>query len=198
MHYMQGGQVSKCLQHLTSTHMAYTTPVNALYETGPQTPMVPMLMLQTEFISTTNPSSILTQEVPHWSKTPILQEVGPQPQSQTPIVCGVQHRSWTPIVQEIFSIPSPISHHRVWFQSESANDSDSISNQLGASIASDSDSDGLIPKPHGEVKRPSHGGYTLELELTLNWDKKYFCQVQVCEMFIYSPHLLTWTLEIHL
>ena len=45
--------------------MAYTTPINAVYKTGPQTPMLPMLMLQTEFISTPNPSSILTQEVPH-------------------------------------------------------------------------------------------------------------------------------------
>ena len=89
MHCIQGGQVSKHLQHLTSTHMAYTTPINAVYEAGPQTPMVPMLTLQTNFISTTNPSSILTQQVPHQSKTPILQEVGPQPQSQTPIVCGV-------------------------------------------------------------------------------------------------------------
>ena len=49
----------------TSTHtMAYTTPVDAVYKAGPQIPMLPMLMLQTEFISTTNPSSILTQEVP--------------------------------------------------------------------------------------------------------------------------------------
>ena len=196
MHYMQGGQVSKRLRHPTSTHMAYTTPVNAVYEAGPQTPMVPTLTLQTEFISTTNPSSILTQEVPHRSKTPILQEVGPQPQYQTPIVCGVRHRSQTPIAQEIFSISSPTFHHRVQFQSESTDDSDSIGDQLGASIASDSDEDGLIPKPHGEVERPSCGGYTLEL--TLNWDKKYFRQVQVREMFIYSPHPLTWTLEIRL
>ena len=48
----------------TSTHtMAYTTPINTVYEAGPQIPMLPMLMLQTEFISTTNPFSILTQEV---------------------------------------------------------------------------------------------------------------------------------------
>ena len=99
-------------------------------------------------------------------------------------------------MQEIFSISSPTFHHRVRFQSESTDDSDSIGDQLGASIASDSDEDGLIPKPHGEVKRPSRGGYTLEL--ALNWDKKYFHQVQVREMFIYFPHLLTWTLEIHL
>ena len=99
-------------------------------------------------------------------------------------------------MQEIFSIPSPTSHYRVQFQSESTNDLDSISNQLGALIASDEDEDGLIPMPHGEVKRPSCGGYTLKL--TLNWDKKYFHQVQVHEMFIYSPHLLSWTLEIHL
>ena len=101
-----------------------------------------------------------------------------------------------PIEQETFPIPLPTSHHRVWFQSESTDDSDSISDQLGASIASDSNEDGLILKPHGEVKMSSCGGYTLEL--ALNWDKKYFCQVQVCEMFIYSPHLLTWTLEINL
>ena len=75
------------------------------------------------------------------------------------------------------------------FQSDLTDDLDSISDRLGASIASDSDEDGLIPKPHGEVERPSCGGYTLEL--TLNWDKKYFHQVQVREMFIYSPHLLT-------
>ena len=49
----------------TSTHtMAYTTPIDAIYEAGPQIPMLPTLTLQTEFISTTNPSSILTQEVP--------------------------------------------------------------------------------------------------------------------------------------
>ena len=144
----------------------------------------------------TPPLHILTQEVPHRSKTPILQEVRPQPKSQTPIVYGVWHRSRMPITQEILSIPSPTSHHRVWFQSGSTDDSDSISDQIGASIASDSDEDGLIPKPHGEVERPSHGGYTLEL--ALNWDKKYFHQVQVREMFIYFPHLLTWTLEIHL
>ena len=83
----------------TSTHtMAYTTPVDAIYEAGPQIPMLPMLTLQTEFISTTNPS-ILTQEVPHQSKTPILQEVQPQPQSQTHIMHEVQHRSQTPITQ---------------------------------------------------------------------------------------------------
>ena len=69
--------------------MAYTTPVDAIYEAGPQIPMLPTLMLQTEFISTTNPSSILTQEVPFGSKTPILQEFQPQPQSQTPIVYEV-------------------------------------------------------------------------------------------------------------
>ena len=176
--------------HTSNTSiMAYTTPINAVYKDGPQTAMLPMLMLQTEFISTPNPSSILTQEVPHQSKTPILQDIQPQPQSQTPIICGVQYRSRTPIMQEIIPIPSPTSHHTVWFQSDSTNDSDSISNWLGALIASDEDEDGLIPKPHREVERPSCGGYTVKL--TLNWDKKYFHQVQVHETFIYSPHLLT-------
>ena len=169
--------------------MAYTTLINAVHEAGPQTPMLPTLTLQTEFISTPNPSSILTQEVPHWSKTPILQDIWSQPPSQTPIVHGVWHRSQTPIVQEIIPIPSLTLHHTVQFQSDLTNDSDSISNWLGALITSDSDSDCLIPKPHGEVERPSCGGYTLKL--TLNWDKKYFRQVQVHEMFIYSPHLLT-------
>ena len=173
--------------------MAYTTPVDAVYEAGPQIPMLPTLTLQTEFISTTNPSSILTQGVPLRSKTPILQEVQPQPRSQTPIVHEVRHRSQTPIAQEIIHTP-PTSHHTVRFRSELTDDSDSLSDRLGASVASDSDEDGLIPKPHGEVERPSRGGYTLEL--ALNWDQKYFRQVQVREMFIYFPHLLTWTLEI--
>ena len=190
MHYMS---TEDKYPHASNTSnasiMAYTTPINAVYEAGPQTPMLPTLMLQTEFISTPNPSSILTQEVPHRSKTPTLQDIQPQPRSQTPIVRGVRHRSRTPIVQEIIPIPSPTSHHTVRFQSDSTDDSDSISDRLGASIASDSDEDGLIPKPHGEVERPSRGGYTLEL--ALNWDKKYFRQVQVREMFIYSPHLLT-------
>ena len=58
--------------------MAYSTPVNAVYEAGPQAPMLPMLTLQTEFIAITTPtSSTLTQEVPHQSKTPTPQEVPP-------------------------------------------------------------------------------------------------------------------------
>ena len=89
-------------------------------------------------------------------------------------------------MQEIIHTPLT-SHHTVWFWSELTDNLDSLSDQLGALVASDSNKDGLIPKPHGEVKRPSRGGYTLKL--TLNWDQKYFHQVQVLEMFIYFPHL---------
>ena len=133
------------------------------HHTCPQAPMPPTLTLQTKFITTTAPtSSTLTQEIPHQSKTPILQEVPPW--------------SKTPIVQQI--TPTVCAVH---FQS-SDNDSDSDIEDFDTSTGSDSESeDGLIPKPDGEVKRPNHGGYNLQL--ALNWDERLFCAMKVCEVF---------------
>jgi len=159
--------------------MAYTTRVNAVYEAEPQ---VPRLTLQTEFIPTMTSSSILTQEVPYRSRTPILKEV--------------PHRSQTPIVQQI-APKSPIPQqtaHTVRFQSPSTDDSDSSSDEFGASVESSESEDGLIPKPVGENERPNRGGYNLEL--ALNWDKQRFSDMKVRKNSFFSPQVLTFTLEI--
>lgn len=42
----------------------------------------------------------------------------------------------------------------------------------------DSEDDGLIPKPPGEVGRPSRGGYTLKT--ALGWSEKDYLRVKVC------------------
>ena len=137
--------------------------------------MPPTLTLQTEFIvTTTPPSSTLTQEIPHWSKMPILQEVPPW--------------SKTPIVQQI--TPTICAVH---FQS-SDDDSNSDIKDFDTSMGSDSESeDGLVPKPDGEVERPNHGGYNLQL--ALNWDERLFHVMKVHEVF-FSKQWLTSTLEI--
>lgn len=163
--------------------MAYTTPVDAVYEAGPYTPMQPTLTLQVEFLPTTNPSSsILTQDVPHRPRTPVLPEIVRHHESQAPVVREVRHRSPTPAVQEITPSYTP---HTVRFQSDSSDSDnwDSMSNDLGASVASDSEDNGLIAKPDGGVERVNRGGYNLEL--ALNWDKKLFRRLTVRSTFIF-------------
>lgn len=167
----------KCIQTFHLQHspphidqalaMAYSTPVNAFYEAGPQDPMLPTLTLQTEFIATTTPSSsTLTQEVPCRSKTPTIQ--------------NSSSRSKTHIAQRV-TPQSPVPQQTVrtvHFQPSDDSDSDDSDQFNSGALLSDSDEeDGLIPKPAGEVERPNRGGYTLQL--ALDWDDKLFNSMKV-------------------